>query len=379
MTRLWLYPVRSFIVLTYGLAATAAFAAPGGQFKGGSGGHSRGGNFPSTRVSPAVLNNRVTGGGSFKPSTPIKPIGPSPFKPTTPRFPTGPIVGPIKPPTGPFKPPVGPLKPPTGPVVGPVKPPVKPLPPIGPIKPPKDPIVGPIKPPIGPFPPIGPVKPPKDPIVGPIKPPVGPIKPPGGGGGGGGGTGGGHGGHHKHCWPTIVLGCRPCTGTYGGVYCPPVYTTPIYTQPAVVPVATPVVVASASTETEPATSAVAVSETTSTPSDSEDAAASSTPPAEAAEKLPQVPAGSTLALQAKDLGTTKGQVLLVIDKLSLTVQIDEWAPEHTIATLPQLGITSPTKAELVVVRADGKAANSVKVELIAAQAESTTGLAAVTR
>jgi hypothetical protein len=96
-----------------------------------------------------------------------------------------------------------------------------------------------------------------------------------------------------------------------------------------------------------------------------------------AEKLPQVPVGSTLALQAKDLGETKGQVLLIVDKLTLGVQVDEWASEHTIATLPKIGITSPTKAELVVVRADGHAASSVKVELVAAAPETTSELAAI--
>lgn len=126
--------------------------------------------------------------------------------------------------------------------------------------------------------------------------------------------------------------------------------------------------------TAPAT--VAVSETTTTISTSEVVPATATVPA---EKLPQVPVGSTLALQAKELGSTKGQVLLVMDKFTLGVQIDEWAAEHTIATLPQLGITSPVPAELVVIRADGKAASSVKVELVAAQAESTDALTAMAR
>jgi len=233
-----------------------------------------------------------------------------------------------------------------------------------------------VKPPLGPIGPIGPVKPPKGPIVGPIKPPIGPIgpiKPPSGGGGGmGGGTGGGNGNgnhHHQPHWPTIVLGCLPCSGTIvGGTYCPPVYT-----QPVVDPTTTPVVVSSAA----PIASAPLATDvvTASAEAAVEPAAASDGSAAEAvaaSEKFPQVPVGSTLALQGKDLGEKTGQVLLVIDKLTLGVQIDEWAAEHTIATLPQLGISQPTKAELVVVRADGQPASSVKVELVAAKADTVT-------
>jgi hypothetical protein len=129
-------------------------------------------------------------------------------------------------------------------------------------------------------------------------------------------------------------------------------------------------------------SAVPVASTTEVVTTSAEAAAEPTPATESAteipaEKLPQVPVGSTLALQAKDLGETQGQVLMIVDKLTLGVQVDEWASEHAIATLPKIGITQPTKAELVVLRADGQAASSVKVELVAAETERATDLAAV--
>ena len=85
-----------------------------------------------------------------------------------------------------------------------------------------------------------------------------------------------------------------------------------------------------------------------------------------AEKLPQVPVGSTLTLNAANLGPAKGQTLLLVDKLTLGVQIDEWTGDHATVTLPMLGINGPTKAEIVLVKADGYAASKVKVELIPA-------------
>ncbi len=338
MTRFWLQSAASIVAVTGSFVATTALAGHGSHGGHSFGGASRISGNVTNRIHSSPFQGRVGGnmGGGLRP--------------TTPKFPTGPL-NPGKSPVGPFKPPVGPFKPPV--VTTPTRPklPTGPLGPIGPLKPPKGPIVGPFKPPMGPLGPIGPIKPPGT----------------GGGvGGGGSGTGGGSGSshhHHRPHWPTIVLGCLPCTGTVvGGTYCPPVYT-----QPVLVPASTPVVVSSAapivsapvSTDVVTASAETAVEPAASDPA--------ITDPAPATEKLPQVPVGSTLALQAKDLGDKTGQVLLVIDKLTLAVQIDEWAAEHTIATIPQIGITQPTKAELIVVRADGQPASSVKVELVAAK------------
>lgn len=142
----------------------------------------------------------------------------------------------------------------------------------------------------------------------------------------------------KPCWPPIILGCGPCHGYYGGCYYPPVYT---YTETIIVPTSTTVVV------TEPKLTTVA-----------------------SVENLPQVPVGSTLTLNGKDLGA-KGQTLLMIDKLILGVQIDDWASDHATVTLPMLNISGPTKAEIVLVKADGYAASNVKVELVPAPAKPT--------
>jgi hypothetical protein len=130
-------------------------------------------------------------------------------------------------------------------------------------------------------------------------------------------------------------------GYYGGYY-------PVYTQSVVMPATTSVVV------TEPVTATTVAS----------------------LEKLPQVPVGSTLTLNAKDLGA-KGQTLLLIDKLTLGVQVDEWGSDHATVTLPMLAISGPTKAEIVLVKADGYAASKVKVELVQAPENPMDGTASV--
>lgn len=207
---------------------------------------------------------------------------------------------------------------------------------VGGIKPnhPKLPILNPIKPPLG-----------NGGVVGPIKPPFGggsgPIVPPSGGN------------HHHHCkpwWPPVVLGCTPCIGGggyYGGYY-------PVAYNPVVVPVATTTVIPVAATSV--VNEQVAVAEQPAvTP------IAATTP----TDKLPEVPVGSTVTLNAKELGPT-GQALLVIDKVTLGIHVDEWAADHATATLPSLMISSPTPAEIVLVKADGYAASTVKVQLVPA-------------
>ncbi len=73
-----------------------------------------------------------------------------------------------------------------------------------------------------------------------------------------------------------------------------------------------------------------------------------------------------MTLNAKELGSVQGQTLLLIDKLTLGVQVDEWTGDHATVTLPMLSISGPTKAEIVLVKSDGHAASNVKVELVPA-------------
>jgi hypothetical protein len=154
-------------------------------------------------------------------------------------------------------------------------------------------------------------------------------------------SGNGHHHHHKPWWPPIVLGAVPIIGGggyYGGYY------PPVYSQTVVVPAAATTAVVEVAAPVTPAADTAIVA---------------------SPEKLPEVPVGSTVTLNAKDLGSS-GQVLLVVDKVTLGVHIDEWASDHATATLPQLAISSPVPAEIVLVKADGFAASNIKVSLVAA-------------
>jgi hypothetical protein len=78
----------------------------------------------------------------------------------------------------------------------------------------------------------------------------------------------------------------------------------------------------------------------------------------------QVPVGSTLTLQSLGLGDAAGQVMLQVDKIAIPAMVNEWTPNAVTTTLPMLGLSSPVIADIVLVRADGTVANSIKVELI---------------
>ena len=51
----------------------------------------------------------------------------------------------------------------------------------------------------------------------------------------------------------------------------------------------------------------------------------------------------------------------------LGMQVNEWTAGKVTATLPTVGLAGPTKAEIILVKADGQIASSIKVELIPAQ------------
>jgi hypothetical protein len=144
------------------------------------------------------------------------------------------------------------------------------------------------------------------------------------------------------CWWWSPWYNSPC---YTGCYYPSIYTypTPIVVE---VPVATTVV----------ATRAVVAP-----------AAAVEPVAAEAADKLLQIPVGSTITLQGKDLGDKAGQVVVQVDKISLPAQMNAWKVDSAVATLPMIGLAGPTKAQLWMVKADGAVAANLAVELIPAQ------------
>jgi hypothetical protein len=150
----------------------------------------------------------------------------------------------------------------------------------------------------------------------------------------GGGNGNSNANCHKdiHCSP-IKVGCKPwwwdCHHFHHDHCYKPVY--PVCTQTIVVQV--PVVV-----------DQVAV-----------------------AQPVMQVPVGSTLTLQSPGLGAAAGQVMLQIDKVAVPAMVNEWTMDAVTTTLPMLGLGGQVFADIVMVRADGSVANSIKVELINAQ------------
>jgi hypothetical protein len=85
------------------------------------------------------------------------------------------------------------------------------------------------------------------------------------------------------------------------------------------------------------------------------------------EPLVQVPVGSTITMQALGSGDLAGRMILVMDKVSLEAQVIEWKEGAVTATLPMFALAAPMPAELVIVRADGQPATSMKIELVPAQ------------
>jgi hypothetical protein len=153
------------------------------------------------------------------------------------------------------------------------------------------------------------------------------------------GGGNGNGNHHHgqnsiHCGP-VKVGCKPwwndCHHFHHNHCYKPTY--PVCSHPIVVQV--PVVVEQ-----------VAV-----------------------AQPVMQVPVGATLTLQALGLGNEAGQVMLQVDKIAIPAMVNEWSNDAVTTTLPMLGLGGQVIADIVMVRADGTVANSIKVELVNAQPE----------
>lgn len=92
--------------------------------------------------------------------------------------------------------------------------------------------------------------------------------------------------------------------------------------------------------------------------------------------LPQVPVGATITLSGKDLSEKEGQVVLQIGEIALPATIKEWSNSAVVCTLPPLGLTKASKATLHVLKADGKTASTMEVQLVTVlptTAEATSG------
>lgn len=84
------------------------------------------------------------------------------------------------------------------------------------------------------------------------------------------------------------------------------------------------------------------------------------------EQILQVPVGATVTLQGTALGETTGQVIAQMDKIAFPAKVNEWKNNSVNATLPLVGLSSPVRGEIVILRADGSLGHTVKVEFVPA-------------
>lgn len=87
--------------------------------------------------------------------------------------------------------------------------------------------------------------------------------------------------------------------------------------------------------------------------------------------LPKIPVGATVTLNGKDLSDKPGQVMLQIGDIAVPATIKEWKNDAVICTLPVLGLTKASQATLHVLKADGKTASTMRLELVTSLPTST--------
>jgi hypothetical protein len=81
---------------------------------------------------------------------------------------------------------------------------------------------------------------------------------------------------------------------------------------------------------------------------------------------PKVTVGSTLLVDGQTFGDKPGLARLRVSGLSLPIEVLEWTGSSVKIHLPTVELTSATKADIEVVRADGSLASKSAVELSAA-------------
>jgi hypothetical protein len=81
---------------------------------------------------------------------------------------------------------------------------------------------------------------------------------------------------------------------------------------------------------------------------------------------PKVTVGSTLLVDGQTFGDKQGAARLRVSGLSLPIEVLEWTTSSVKIHLPTVELTSATKADIEVVRADGSLASQTAVELGAA-------------
>ena len=90
-------------------------------------------------------------------------------------------------------------------------------------------------------------------------------------------------------------------------------------------------------------------------------------PAIFAADVKQATLGQTIKLAGEGLGPEAGQVLVRVGGLELQAEIEGWYDLGVEIKLPSLPLAGEAKAELVVVRGDGAAANPLTMQLAATQ------------
>jgi hypothetical protein len=90
-------------------------------------------------------------------------------------------------------------------------------------------------------------------------------------------------------------------------------------------------------------------------------------PAIFAADVKQATLGQTIKLAGEGLGPEAGQVLVRVGGLELQAEIEGWYDLGVEIKLPSLPLAGEAKAELVVVRGDGAAANPITMPLAATQ------------
>ena len=84
--------------------------------------------------------------------------------------------------------------------------------------------------------------------------------------------------------------------------------------------------------------------------------------------LPQIAAGQRVTIDGRLFGHSPGSVVVRIGQMILQAQLAGWSSSQAVAILPELPISGPTPATVVVNTAYGKKAAELDVELLPAAA-----------
>ena len=82
----------------------------------------------------------------------------------------------------------------------------------------------------------------------------------------------------------------------------------------------------------------------------------------------QVMSGDTLTLQAGSLGDRPGRVVIQAGRVALRAEIMEWKDSYAKIRMPSLNLDEPLPAELKILKATGKLAGAMPIEMIPAEA-----------